>query len=163
MFPALVFSEASSTPIEVNFRYYYSAHSQPISILRGFNFSDPQNFSTPSQMSWENNSEPLKDLGGESSEYLTSKSVGLFSYTQALLDKFFIEKLLYQFSGVDWIFFFFLPKSCQFFIYKYSLFIQWALLNTNNIGGEDLSRQINKLSSLNQLGEISVSRAFKKI
>jgi len=51
MFPALVFSEALSTPIEVNSRYYYSTHSQPISMLKGFNFSDPENFSTPDQMS----------------------------------------------------------------------------------------------------------------
>jgi len=96
-------------------------------------------------------------MGGEDQELL------FFIKSQVNLNKFFIEKLLFNFSGVDWLYYFFLPKTYQYILYKYSLFIKWVLTDSSYNSFNINQEQIGKLVATNSLEEISTLRVNRKL
>jgi hypothetical protein len=86
-----------------------------------------------------------------------------FLKNQINLNKFFIEKSLYMFSEVDWVYFYYLPKPYQFMVYTYSQFIKWVVSDSSLHDFTLNSKQIDNLVNTNRLSEISPLKLTKKL
>jgi hypothetical protein len=92
------------------------------------------------------------------------KSGGLYFFrNQINLNKFFIESKMYMFSGIDWIFFYFLPLNLQKPLILYSDFIKWILAGSSSHNFYENKSQIDKVLELTNLSEISPLKLSKKL
>jgi len=154
--------ENLENPKEISLISYLNTNKQ---------FQSPLNFklnyvnsSEPSVL-WRDNllsSDLLQEPKQKLNLILTDNSLVFFK-DQINLNKFFIEKSLYMFSGVDWVYYYFLPKTYQNIVYQYSEIIRWVLSNTSSYEFSVNCKQIDNLVSLNKLGEISTIKLNKKI
>lgn len=93
-------------------------------------------------------------LGGEDCVF--------FFKCQANMNKYFIEKNLYMFSGTNWVYYYFLPRSYQSILDFYSTFISWVLSDSSSHDFSENKSQINKLIEVSQLAEIELPKLIKK-
>jgi len=118
-----------------------------------------------SQIVWENSINSLDIFKKEvlNDALLEDQRVISFFKNQVNLNKFFIEKSLYMFSGVDWVYYYYLPKTYQNLIYQYSLFIRWVISSTGDHNFSLNKKQIDNLTTINQLSEITLNKVNKKL
>jgi len=92
---------------------------------------------------------------------LEESSYFYFLKNQLNLNRFFIEKSLYKFEELDWVYYYYLPKTYQYLLYKYSVFVEWVLLDTSSLNLN--KNQINQLVEINKLNELLPIKVNKKL
>jgi len=140
----------------------YSNNSQnkiTITNLKSNFFRNPQSLNL-----WLDSTQPVEYIRGGLDINSLSTNNNLFFFKNELnLNKFFIERLLYKFSEVDWVYYFFLPKQYQYYIYKYSLFVKWVITDTNLWEFSTNKNQIDSLINTNNLSEVMPIKLNKKL
>lgn len=114
---------------------------------------------------WKNSVNSIESLEKTNTNVtsISESNSSFFIKNQSNLNKFFIEKSLYKLGGLDWVYYYLLPKTPQSFVYSYSTFVKWVLSTTETLTLKSDINQIAQLSKVNKLSEIAPLKISKKL